>query len=297
MKLKWKKLFTVMFFLVMALSVQSVSAQAASVKKVCRNVSRNRTFYQDLTGDGKKDQVTLKLYMDRYGYLVEKANVYVNGKKALTISDIGGYNATIQYVYQAKSREFLQIYFTSDNDYVVKNCLYQYNKKTGKLVRVLNLSGSKGKPGDIVKVTSKSVRAEFSCQPAETGWINWVYEYTWKNGKFVLKSNIADVKSSLSFYDPGDGYTKYFKKNQFVTANKIKFYTSTSLGKTAFTANRGDVLTLKKIKVSGNNVYLQFKKGSKTGWQKVYRTNAYDYSGSNPGKTGWFYGVFNRLAG
>ena len=45
------------------------------------------------------------------------------------------------------------------------------------------------------------------------------------------------------------------------------------------------------------NFDLTFKKGSKTGWQKVYRTNVYDYSGSDPGKTGWFYGVFNRLAG
>ena len=297
MKSKWKKLFTVVLFLIMALSVQSVSAQAASVKKVCRNVSGNRTFYQDLTGDGKKDQVTLKLYKDSYDNFIEKANVYVNGKKALTVSGINGYNATVQYIYQAKSREFLQIYFTSDNDYVVKNGLYQYNKKTGKLVKVLNLSEVKGRSGDITSAASKSVKAVFSCQPAETGWIHWTYDYVWKNGKFVLKSNTATVKSSLVSYDPGDGYTKYFKKNQFVAANKRNFYTSTSLSKIAFTANKGDVLTLKKIKISGNRVFLQFKKGSKTGWQKVCRSDVYDYTSSDPGKTGWFCGVYRRLAG
>ncbi|HCT93165.1 MAG TPA: hypothetical protein DF613_17535 [Lachnospiraceae bacterium] len=152
--------------------------------------------------------------------------------------------------------------------------------------------------GDVVKATGKSIQVVNSLQPMETGWINWKYTYTYKNGKFKLKSSTAAAKSSLGnhAYDE-DGYRALFKKNKYVVANTRSFYTGTDLKKVAFTAERNDKLTLKKIKISGDKVYLQFQKGKKTGWQQVDNSGVYDFRSSDPGSTGWFYGVYKRLVG
>ena len=50
---------------------------------------------------------------------------------------------------------------------------------------------------------------------------------------------------------------------------------------------------IKKVKVSGYKMYLQFQKGKKTGWQKVYRSSVYfpDVASKQ-----WFYGVYSRLS-
>lgn len=199
----------------------------------------------------------------------------------------------------SKSKTFLQIISHTDNDDHTFNRIYRYDNKKKKLVPALDLyNGGLSTAEDVVKATGKEIQIRHRLQPEETGWINWKFTYTYKKGIFKLKPSTASVKSSLGRMAAGqDDYGKYFEKNQFIAAKPLTFYTDTSLNKTAFTARKQDKLTLKKIKVSGSRVYLQFQKGKKTGWRRANQSDVYNFKSSDPASTGWFYGVFNRLAG
>ncbi len=297
------KLLLTVFCMFFIFSFRTIPAQAAKVTKVCDHITKTTTVRQDITRDGKKDTLRFKLTMDEEEYAVEKVQVYVNGKKALTLNNKNAYyySLTVQYLYLSKSREFLQIYGTGDNDYVVSNAIYSYNAKTKKLQKILDLSSSSMIAQDVVSATGSQIRIEYTGQPSETGWLKCRFTYVYKNGGFQLKSNsTTSVKSVLgSFGDyKNDGLGTRFAKNQFVVSNKRTFYTGTSLQQAAFTAQKGDILTLRKLRIIGKNVYLQFVNSSgTTGWQKVFGSDVYDYSRSDMEKSGWFDGVFYRLAG
>lgn len=290
------------FCLVCCVLLGALPAKAATgVKTLCKYTSKTRTVSADVTGNGKKDKVRLTFTKDPDNDWVREARIYVNGKKVLSIKDESNYySVSLRHIRMSKSKVFLQIISHTDNDYHTFNRIYRYDKKKKKLVPALDLYKSKlNSAEEVVKATSKEIQVRHELQPQETGRISWKFSYTYKNGKFKLKSSTAEVKSILGTMGSmeQDSYGAYFKKNQFVVANPLTFYPSTSLKKTAFTARRQDKLKMKKIKVSGNKVYLQFQKSGKTGWQRVNRSDVYKYSSSDPGSTGWFYGVFNRLAG
>ena len=57
------------------------------------------------------------------------------------------------------------------------------------------------------------------------------------------------------------------------------------------------MLTLKKIRTRDKDIFLQFQKGNKKGWQKVMNTDVYDYDSADYASSGWFFGVYHRLAG
>lgn len=295
--LKKKAVFVALFF-ISVLFVCVIPAQAAGGVSY-KWISRSATIYKDMTGDNKKDAIKIKFLNADTNGAYSALQIDVNGKNALKVKTNRFYGARIRWFYMSQSKKFLQIVCTSDNDYIVFNRIYGYNTKTGKLVQALdlNLIAESGRYGaDVTNVSSSAIQISYGLQPAETGWITWKFVYTCRNGKFVLKSNTASVKSTLAGIDHGDIYTEYFRKNQYVVANPLKFYTTISQNKTAFTAKRGDVLTLQKVKMVGKNVYLQFKKGNVSGWRKVggypYKASAGDMASS-----GWFYGVLNRLAG
>ena len=183
----------------------------------------------------------------------------------------------------------------------IMNGIYKYNNKTKKLVRVLNLKQYPLQAYQVTGATSSEIKVKFGGQPIETGWINCKYTFVYKNGGFKLKSNTTAAQTMFKNYDYNpDGYGKYFKDNKFKTSKKLKFYTNTNLNKVSYTAKKGAVLKLKKVKMVGSKVYLQFQSGKKTGWRKVFNNNVYNYSLENwedVSKSGWFYGVYNRLAG
>lgn len=290
MKRKIRKLLAgTVFVLSLCAILGGGQVQAASKPKtLCKNASNNVSFSADLTGNGKKDSIKLKLTKDKYHPPIKKVRVYVNGKKALTINDkAGSYSVDVHYIHMSKTKNFLQIQTTWNNGIHNVNNIYRYDSKKKKLVKVLDLSNEFARPGAAVKVKGSQVQIGYSYQPPETGWIHWNYTYIYKNGKFRLKSNTATVKSSLG--NPSsrpDNYGKYFKKSQFVAAKPLSFYSSTDLKTVSLTAKRNDVLSLKKIKIVGRNMYLQFKKGNAAGWHKVHN-----------GTSQWFYGVSSRLAG
>ena len=87
--------------------------------------------------------------------------------------------------------------------------------------------------------------------------------------------------------DRSGGIFELFRKNIFVTAKKLRFYNGSKL---AFTVPKGKQVTLKKLTLSKNTMYLQFQYGKKTGWLRV---NNKDYNYESP----YFEVVSRRLAG
>ena len=261
---------------------------AGTVDEICGYTSKNISFSADLTGDGKDDTVKIKLRTMSDGYSVDKLAVYVNGTKVLNLWDKYYYYITVNYIHMSKTKNFLQLSGHGDNDGRMFNYIYRYDTKTKKLVKALDLKdGNLMTGGEVITVSGNQISVRHSYQPSETGWVRWKFNYVYKNGTFKLVSDTSKVLSSLGSDEINDGYGKYFRKNKFKAARTIRFYTSRTKKKLAFTAKKGDVLTLRNIKITGGKMYMQFKKGSKTGWREV------DKYYTRP----LFYGVSRRLAG
>lgn len=301
MRKSMKSLFLALLcgMLFSALFVIPVSA-AFQVKKVVNYADSTKTFYADMTGNGKSDKVQVILSKNLYDSL-KTVKINISGKTALSLDVENGYcyGVSVYYIKMSSSKIFLQVMAHSDNDYLTLNKIYRYDKSRKKLTSVLNLASSgRHTAYSVSKIKGNTIQVSNRVQPQETGWIHWTDTYKYSNGRFVKTSKKAAVKSSLgtSTY-PGDGLETYFAKNKYKTAKRLTFYTSTSQKKVAFTVPKGKFVTLKNIYVNGNNYYLQFSYGGKTGWRKMFNQNVYDYSSSDWSKSGWFLGVANRLAG
>lgn len=293
MKGKKKKWLFLASALICFAAFWTVPAQAASDTGVTQllGTHENAEVSADVTGDGQKDAIKLELTpLDGESVYFDTGEIYVNGKSALIMDIRYSYFVYINYIRMSKSGVFLQIMAGPKI-----NGIYRYDTKKEKLVQVLDVwpPNRLSSGGNVIKVAKNEIQIQCGYAPDETGSIEWVYTYQYKGGKFALKSSIANAKSTMGEINYNkDGYRKYFKKNKFVVANKRTFYTHTNLKKAAFKAKKGDVLKLKKVKISGYNLYLQFQKGNKTGWQKVCRSYVYfpDVASKQ-----WFYGVYRRL--
>ena len=208
-------------------------------------------------------------------------------EKAVTsvaLNDMYCYTLTVKYAKMSKSREFLQVVGYGENDYIVYNEIFAYNKKTKQFRVVNDLTNSYA--STITSANKNGIVIKYSAQPAETGVISWTLPYKYSKGKFVAKTtSTKTVKSMIANYR-NDKYSKYFAKNKFVAAKKITFYNGK---KAAFTVKKGKVVTLTKLSMSKNVIYLQFKYGKKTGYIGV---NKKTYNFEKP----LFMGVNSRLA-
>lgn len=268
---KLEKIFACVFFAVFVFIIGVAPVHAASVTKVLSNASTSKTFYKDITGDGTADRITVNLSSKNYSLSTQFT---VNGKSALTISDDIYYECvSVYYIQMSQSREFIQIIGGNENYNPVLNVIYKYNNETGKFIKVLGLSDDKHAyigAREPVKVTSSSIQISCWYQFPETGTIGWKYTYQFKNGKFKIKNKTAVVTWSLS------------NNNKFTTAKSLKFYTTTSQKKVSFTAKKGQVVRLLKIKMVGNKLYMQFQLGKKKGWKRVGDRSNYNK---------WFKGI------
>lgn len=283
---KTRKLLLGALFFLFSLLIGGTTIQAASMKTICTNCEKNITFSADMTNDGKKDKIEIKVTKNNYGEL-NHIRVYINGKGVLSAPTDHFYDYDVEYLYLSKSRQFVHILALSDSGGRALNSIYRYDAKKGKLVEVLDLNSSGvGAGGNVVSVTPSSITVRNTCQPSLTGRVYWNYTYTYTNNKFKLKSSIASTKTLLGKMPIHDGYEKYFQKQQYKARKTLTFYTDTNLTKTAFTAKSGSVVTLKKVRCIGKDMYFQFQKGTKTGWIKN-SNSSYDA----------FYGVSSRMAG
>lgn len=280
-----KYLFLFCLLAICPLLFGTIDGQAATLTNP-QSIQHTTTLYQDITGDGQMDSI--RIYADKKGiYFYDTLTVYVNGKLALRENLDYCSGVSTRFLSCSKKNNYLQLIASADGGYMYLNKLYSYSD--GKLVTALNLGQEDNASATVTKVTRKSVTVKFSTQPWETGRVEWKYVYQPKGKKLKIKNKTAKVTSVIGSFTFSDGYSSYFKQNKFVAKKEIIFYTSTSMKKKAFTVKPGDVIKLQRVKGMGDHMYLSFKKGKKTGWQKV--NGKYVYQGD------WFYGVSNRLAG
>lgn len=267
--------------------LMSSNACAATLKSV--KVNKTSTYKWDLTHDGKADSVKFVLTKDRYDYC-RKLQINVNGKKAYSASNLWAYGFDVQYVKMSKNKEFLCVIGRGDSNTPYIRKIFWYDTTSKKLVMVADLSKYSGAVQKIKKVSGNSMTISYGCGASMIGRIRWdyIYEYNSAKKQFILKNSTAAVKCAFaSSYDPGDGYTSYFKKNKYKTIKSIKAYSNKLCTQKASVIPTGKWLTMKKIYVNkSGKMSIQFKYGTKTVWIPC-SDNAYSY----------FAGVSRRLAG
>ncbi len=284
--MKKAKVYLCCLCMAIMMVLMSSSVYGATLKSA--TVSKTGTYKWDLTHDGKADSVQFILIKDRYNMYTNKIQINVNGKKAYSVSKLNIYNIEVKYVKISNSKEFLYVVGRGDSNSPYISKIFRYDTTSKKLIEAADLSKYSGAVNGIEKVSGNNLTISYKCGISLTGRIKWnyVYEYNSAKKKFVLKSSTAAVKSDF-LYDPGDGYTSYFKKNMFKTAKRITVYSDKLCTRKAFTVPSGKWMTMKKIYVNpAGKISIQFKYGNKTVWIP-YGTSAY----------GSFQGISNRLAG
>lgn len=241
----------------------------------------------DMNGDGKADAIKITTSKDKNDY-INKIKVTMNKKTVYSksLKDSSFCWIKVTYANMSNSREFLQFVGHGDNDCITFNQIYTYNKKRKKLNCINSFNTNASYQNEIVAADKNYVTIHNSDQPAEVGWISWNIPYKYSKGKLVAATTSTTTVKSLIANNKKDKYSKYFAKNQFVTAKKLTFYNGS---KVAYTVPKGKVVTLTKLSLSKDVIYLQFKYGKKTGWAHV---NGTKYNFSKP----WFQGVNARLA-
>lgn len=269
--------------------IGSPSLAKAAVKKIPVQKG-NKVYYTkaDINGDGKADSFKITTTKDKNSY-INKITMTLNNKSVYSKSfkDSSFYQISVTYASMSTSREFIQIVGRGDNDYVTFNQVFAYNKTTKKMNCINSFNGNYNYQTEIVAANKNYVTISNSDQPAEVGWISWNIPYKYSKGKLIPAATSTTTVKSLIANNKKDKYSKYFAKNQFVTAKSLTFYNGS---KKAYTVPKGKVVTLTKLSISKNVIYLQFKYGKKTGWAHV---NGAKYDFSKP----WFQGVNARLAG
>lgn len=278
MKEKLSKLFGCCL-LAATLCLLTPSLTKAAVKNIPQQKNAN-TFAAnvDMDGNKKADSIVIKASKTKDDSYVSQYTIYMN-KKAVTAVNLSDFYCnyfTVQYVKMSNSREFLQIIGHGDNDYIVYNELLAYSKKTKQFYVVNSFHQSNIYATEIISANKNGLVIKHSDQPGETGWLFWTLPYKYQKGKFVpATTSTKTVKSGIA-RSGKDKYSKYFAKNKFVAAKKLTFYNG---NKVAFRVNKGKVVTLTKLSLSKNKIYLQFKYGKKTGWIRVNRP---DYDSTHP---------------
>lgn len=281
--------------LLTGLSAVPVITKAAVKETEILTSSGKTSCRADLDGDGKKEKVELKTSLDNEKAFFSKVRFYVNGKVALSYKNMHMTMARADYVQMNDSDIFLRVYTTTDNDCVVTDRFYIYDSAKQKLVEAAKLldelCGVIHAQANISSVSETEIKTAYQMQFDEIGRVKWNSSYTVEDGELKLKSDTMKVKSIMgNTMLNEDGYNSRFKKNEFQAMRKIRLYSNTDLDSVSYTAAKGDILKLIKMKYEEESLYVQFSNGTKKGWMKLGQDELDDPSSL-------FYGVAARLAG
>lgn len=250
--------------------------------------SDQKSLYSvDLDGDGKKENLSLKTKADKGSGNLTEASLIVNDKAALTFKKTQALSMTVDSVHLAEGDIYLRVLLTGANDFREFDSFYRYDAGKKRMVKQLELMDS-GRSGVALleSVRGMDIQVRYEQQFSEVGRVSWKSTYTSKDGKLELKSASAPAKCVDPRKPDFDDYGKLFAKNKLKAKKSVRLYADTSLKKTASTAKKGDVLTLKTIKYAKGKFYVQFAKGGKSGWMQLKDR------GTTP-----FEGVMDRMAG
>lgn len=279
----------VFLFIACLFFIPSKNTQAAVKKPDILNGNSKKSCQVDLDGDGVKEKLRLTTKYDEYD-CITKAVLYVNGEKALVLKPKFDYSIGVDYIKMSDSNIFIRCYTTGDNDTSELNYFYRYNKSRKKLVketRLLDINESCS-GASIKTVTASEVKIQYYLQLESIGGISWTGTYVIRDGKLKLKPAAYKAKNTTTTkYGDPDGYGKLLEKNKYKAMRELILYTDTSMRTKSYTVDANDIITLKKIKYTPNEWFVQFEKDGKKGWLGLNGLGGIDI----------FYGVRDRLAG
>ncbi|MFG6328353.1 MAG: hypothetical protein K1W06_02600 [Lachnospiraceae bacterium] len=278
--------FLLMAGLFFLLSTQS---QAAVKKLNILDGHKKKSCQVDLDGDGKKEKLSLSVKYEN-DYILE-AVLYVNGKKAAVVPDAQGeYDIKADYIKMSDSGIFIRCQTSGDSYVSRSDYFYKYNPTKKKLVKgtkLLDVNESSSS-AQIKAVTNSEVKVKYKHQLDVVGHISWTATYVVKDGQLKLKPSVSKAKNTTTTkYGDPDGYGRLLEKNQYKCKYDINLYKNTNMKKIAYTTKPEDILTLKRIKYTKDDWYVQFEKDGKIGWVNL----------KGFGSREIFYGINARMAG
>lgn len=217
----------------------------------------------DITGDKKKDKLTVKTTHVNDGYKTY-LKIYVNGKKVKTFSAVSSSYAQVsmKYLRTSSKKPFLYISLTGEDQDGIYG-VYRY--KSGKLVKLVGATSAIAqKYGSHMhlasaKASGKKISVRFNSMTKTIGEADYTYYYTYKSGKLVRTSATASKLSSFKGVS---------LKNQPL-AFTTKIYKAAGSGKVAYTAKAGTKLTISKVKTLKGQPWFYVKNAKgQTGWIK-----------------------------
>lgn len=259
--------------------VMLLNPQAAQAK----TLKESKSYKIDLDGNGTKERVKCvgKETGEYNGYAV---SIYVNGKKALSLSDDNAISAEISLldINKNDSSQELYIHFQSESAGFEKGCGYRY--KGGALKKLFTFSGKDAGTGRLSVMENQPgdgkvyFSSEFYDSWLQQGYVKTSYKIS--SGK--LK---AEKKSVLNT-------TGSWRKQKYRATMPLKVYDSTDAKSEKFTVKKGDIFYVYKLKfktpgkLSAGITYLYVRTADgKEGWIKNPQKRFYE--GYNEGNGDW----------
>lgn len=259
--------------------VMLLNPQAAQAK----TLKESKSYKIDLDGNGTKERVKCvgKETGEYNGYAV---SIYVNGKKALSLSDDNAISAEISLldINKNDSSQELYIHFQSESAGFEKGCGYRY--KGGALKKLFTFSGKDAGTGrlSVMEKQPGDGKVYFSSEFYDF-WLQQGYVKTsYKISSGKLK---AEKKSVLNT-------TGSWRKQKYRATMSLKAYDSTGAKSEKFTVKKGDIFYVYKLKfktpgkLSAGITYLYVRTADgKEGWIKNPQKRFYE--GYNEGNGDW----------
>lgn len=268
MKRKVSKNYSLIFAFLFAMIIicfRATTASAANpgvVKLTPTNSWKTYTSY-DVTGNGKKDSLSIRLrHSGSYDYLQCK----INGTQVFSKSDYCGSSHFSRYakliIYTLDNgKPFLRFRMSSvahPETYTIFDTIYQY--KSGKLKTILNYRHKIF--NTVVRVSESSVKksgnkliCKFTWFGSTAGCIEFSYTYVYKNGTLkrtkVTTSNIVPITG---------------QEKSLIARSQFAVYTDTS--KTLkFYVPAGKRVTVTRIYfTAAKGLWYEVQYGTKKGW-------------------------------
>lgn len=267
-KNQWNfRLSLILIMLILGLGlIKTHPVSAASSIPVDLETGYIYTYY-DVTGDGRKDNFTVKaVSLDTYytgdGYY-NAVYLCVNGRGQyikLKNMQMPFYSLKARLYIFDNARPLLYLSAKSDNDHKFINGILRY--ENGRWKYLLDMTKVFGDykqyaRGEVIDNSGNNLKVRYEVMCWTIGFCRLDYTYIYKNG--VLKP--------ASSYGKIIDYRTRYNGDRTIIANKsIRAYKKCGGGGTSFVLRKGNKVVVQKWRYTGGRLYIRLKYGSKTGW-------------------------------
>lgn len=267
-KNQWNfRLSLILIMLILGLGlIKTHPVSAASSIPVDLETGYIYTYY-DVTGDGRKDNFTVKaVSLDTYytgdGYY-NAVYLCVNGRGQyikLKNMQMPFYSLKARLYIFDNARPLLYLSAKSDNDHKFINGILRY--ENGRWKYLLDMTKVFGDykqyaRGEVIDNSGNNLKVRYEVMCWTIGFCRLDYTYIYKNG--VLKP--------ASSYGKIIDYRTRYNGDRTIIANKsIRAYKKCGGGGTSFVLRKGNKAVVQKWRYTGGRLYIRLKYGSKTGW-------------------------------